>query len=243
MIRCSLGPFARHRVKLGQTFCAEHIFQLERTNIEDGQRSILQGTAALVLIRTLLVVDAQRAVKDADRKGTAEEWLQISEPFRHVRLGNMHHAIAVLIQEDAAVLSQSCRGAFPGREVRIRMHLLLKPVLRVTILGFIHVRLDEMGVFEDAVSLDDVQVNAVRTAAAPAVGHRAALLVSGVEYVIADLQLRELLKGVISEDASVAHCLGPRFRAAYAILKRETCRALSCENPRELSTMLAIKSW
>jgi hypothetical protein len=99
-----------------------------------------------------------------------------------------------------------------------------------------------MGMLEDAVSLDDVQVNAVRTAAAPAVGHRAALLVSGVEYVIADLQLRELLKGVISEDASVAHCLGPRFRAAYAILKRETCPALSCENRSELSTMLAIKS-
>ena len=58
LIRRSLGPFTRHRAKLGQTICAEHKFQLERTNIEDGQRSILQGTAALVLIRTLLVVDA-----------------------------------------------------------------------------------------------------------------------------------------------------------------------------------------
>ena len=54
----SLGPFACHRAKLGQTVYPEHKFQLERTNIEDGQRSALQGTAALVLIRTLLVVDA-----------------------------------------------------------------------------------------------------------------------------------------------------------------------------------------
>src|SRR4029078_1640321 len=199
LIRRSLGPFARHRAKLGQTFCAEHIFQLERTDIEDGKRSILQGTAALVLIRTLLVVDAQRAVKDADRKGTAEEWFQISEPFRRVQLGDMQHAIAVLIQEDAAVLSESCRGALPGREVRIRMRLLLEPVLRVTVLDFIHVRLDEMGVLEDAVSLDDVQVNAVRTAAAPAVVHRAALFVPSVKYIIADHQLCELLKGVIVE--------------------------------------------
>jgi hypothetical protein len=112
----------------------------------------------------------------------------------------------------AAVLFQSCRGAFPGREVRIRMHLLLKPVLRVTILSFIHVRLDEMGVLEDAVSLDDVQVNAVRTAAAPAVVHRAALFVPGVEYVIADHQLCELLKGVIAEDASAAHGVHRRCR-------------------------------
>jgi hypothetical protein len=74
------------------------------------------------------------------------------------------------------------------------MRRLLEPVLRVRVLGFIHVRLDEMGVQEDAVSLDDVQVNAVRTAAAPAVVHRAALFVPGVEYVIADLQLCELLK-------------------------------------------------
>src|SRR5262245_62973550 len=85
------------------------------------------------------------------------------------------------------------------------MRRLLEPVLRVTVLGFIHVRLDEMGVLEDAVSLDDVQVNAVRTAAAPAVGHRAALFVPGVEYVIADHQLCELLKRVIAEDTSVVH--------------------------------------
>jgi hypothetical protein len=121
----------------------------------------------------------------------------------------VHNATAVLIQEDAAVLFQGCGGAFLGREVRIRIGLLLKPVSRVTVLGFIHVWLDEMGVFEDAVPLDDVQVNAVRTAAAPAAGHRAALLVPGVEYVIAHLQLGELLKGVIAEDASVAHGLAP----------------------------------
>jgi hypothetical protein len=220
LIRRSLGPFARHRAKLGQTFCAEHKFQLEGTNIEDGQKSILQWTAALVLIRTLLVVDAQRAVKDADRKGTAKEWLQITKPFRHVRLGDVHHAIAVLVQEDAAVLFQSCRGAFPGREVRIRMRLL-EPVLRVTVLGFIHVRLDEMGVLEDAISLDNVQVNAVRTAAAPAVVHRAVLFVPGVEYVIAYHQLCELLKGVIAEDASVAHG-SPPF-ASLCLASRSLC--------------------
>ena len=76
------------------------------------------------------------------------------------------------------------------------------------VLGFIHVRLDEMGMLEDAVSLDDVQVNAVRTAAAPAVVHRASLFVPGVEYVIADLQLRELLKGVICGGRERSSLLG-----------------------------------
>ena len=113
LIRRSLGTFTRHRAELGQTICAEHKFQLVHANIEDGQRSILKGTATRVLVGTLLVVNAQRPIKDADRKGTAEEWLQISEPFRRVQLGDMQHAIAVLIQEDAAVLSESCRGALP----------------------------------------------------------------------------------------------------------------------------------
>src|SRR5262245_49972861 len=58
LIRRRFGAFARHHAKLGQTICAEHIFELERTNIEDGQRSILHGTAALVLIRTHLILDA-----------------------------------------------------------------------------------------------------------------------------------------------------------------------------------------
>src|SRR5262249_16458733 len=58
LIRRRFGAFARHHAKLGQTICAEHIFELERTNIEDGQRSILHGTAALVLIRTQLILDA-----------------------------------------------------------------------------------------------------------------------------------------------------------------------------------------
>jgi hypothetical protein len=93
------------------------------------------------------------------------------------------------------------------------MRLLLEPVLRVRVLDFIHVRLDQMRVLEDAVSLDDVQVNAVRAAASPAIVHRAALFVPGVEYVIADLQLRELLKRVIAEEANGAHCLSPRFCA------------------------------
>ena len=258
MIRRSLRSFARHRAKLGQTFCAEHKFQLERTNIEEGQTSILQGTAALMFVRTLLVVNAQRAVKDADRKGSAEERLQISEPFRHVQLGAVQNAIAFLIQEDAAVLSQSCRGAFPGREVWIRVRLALEPVLRVMILGFIHVRLDEMGVLKDAVSFDDVQVNAVRAAAPPAVMHRGTPFVPSVKYIIADHQLCELRKGVIVEDASVAH--GSPYLVARPVLPqatslfgvpssslcnflgREACLMLPCENPSELSTMLAIKS-
>ena len=62
-----------------------------------------------------------------------------------------------------------------------------------------------MRMLKYAVSLDDVQINAVRAAAPPAIVHRAALSVPGCEYVIANLQLLELLKRVIAEKANGAH--------------------------------------
>jgi hypothetical protein len=64
--------------------------------------------------------------------------------------------------------------------------------------------------------------------------------VPGHEWTIEDIPADATR--AVKDYLKAASEISPKFRAVYAILKREVCRALSCESPSELSTMLSIKS-
>ena len=55
-------------------------------------------------------------------------------------------------------------------------------------------------------------------------------------------QLHSMARRVVEDDTDVRGSLGSSHSAFYAILSCEAWRALSCENPSELSTMLATKA-
>ena len=122
-------------------------------------------------------------------KARQKNGFRYPKPWRGLGLGDVHHALAVLVEEVAAVrlsgrvVAHSPEGKSASGCVSWNQFAGSRSWVS-SICGRMR-----CGVFEDAVPIGEVQVDPVGAAAAPAVGHRAALRVPGGEDVFADLEL------------------------------------------------------
>jgi len=97
--------------KLAYAILAQHVFELEGTDIEDRQRAISFDAAARELLGTILIVDRQGGGVDAYGIGPAEKWLQIAD-FPTPQSGRTQRPFPV--EEDAAAIVQARRDGCAG---------------------------------------------------------------------------------------------------------------------------------
>jgi len=200
----TLRRLACELAQLVHTRGPQDILKLEGADVEDRQIPFTDRGAATGLVGAL--VNDQDTVVNAQRKGSAEKRLQISELRWGVRLDDLQDAEILLVEKNTAAVVHVCRHGATGRIIRIR-HLFPEPVRGIAFLAFVHVTLDEIDVLQDPFLFAEVHIDAETATIASTIGHRAAPRETGAEDVIVDFELGMMGIGVLAEDWAGAHVL------------------------------------